>query len=68
MFLFSLYGGEKVKINALVSFAGKVTMATGEVRDVPDEIANDLIQANFAEKVTTKGTTSKKSGVKNEDK
>lgn len=62
MSLLSFYGGGKVKIKALVSFAGKVTMVAGEVRDVKDEIAEDLIQAKYAEKVTT----SKKSGVKNE--
>lgn len=39
-------------------------MAPGEIRDVPDEIADDLIQAKYAEKVTT----AKKSGAKNEDK
>lgn len=61
---FSLFGGEKVKIRALVSFAGKVTMAPGQIRDVPDDIAEDLIQAKYAEKVTT----SKKSGAKSENK
>lgn len=54
----------RLKIKALVSFAGKVTMAPGEIREVPNEIAEDLIRAGYAEKVTT----AKKSGVKNESK
>ena len=53
-----------MKIKALVSFAGIVTMGVGEVKDVPTEIANDLIQAKYAEKVNT---SSKKSGENNEN-
>lgn len=52
-----------MKIKALVSFAGVVTMGVGEVRDVPANIANDLIQAKYAEKISA----SKKSGEKNEN-
>ena len=51
-----------MKIKALVSFAGIVTMGRGEIRNVPDDIAKDLIQAKHAEKVT-----SKKSGESDEN-
>lgn len=37
-----------MKIKALVSFAGSATMAVGEIKDVPDEIAADVIRCGFA--------------------
>lgn len=39
-----------MKIKALKSFAGKYTMAMGEVANVPDPIAKDLIKCKYAEK------------------
>lgn len=45
-----------MKIKALVSFVGAVSMQQGEVREVSDELAKDLIKAKHAKKVTaTKG-------------
>ena len=41
----------KVKIKALVSFAGVVTMGVNEEREVNAEIAKDLIKAGYAEEV-----------------
>ena len=40
-----------MKIVALTGFAGKESMAMGQVKDVPDPIALDLINAGYAEKV-----------------
>ncbi len=42
-----------MKIRALVSFAGQVTMAIREEKEVPNEIAKDLIQAGHAVEVKT---------------
>ena len=36
-------------IRAIVSFAGAVSMGPGEVRDVADDLAEDLIRAGHAE-------------------
>jgi len=41
----------KVKIKALVSFAGVVTMGVNEEREVDAEIAKDLIKAGYAAEV-----------------
>lgn len=39
-----------MKLKALVSFAGKVSMYAGEVKDIKDEfIVKDLIRAGYAE-------------------
>lgn len=44
----------KTKIQALTSAAGMdYTIAAGEICELPDEIAADLIQAGFAIKVGT---------------
>jgi len=40
-----------MKIKALIPFVGQVTMGAGDTRDVPDEVAKDLIDAGYAEKV-----------------
>ena len=37
---------------ALVSFAGLVTMAQGEVRDIPEKYVNDLLNAGYIEDIT----------------
>lgn len=43
-----------MKVKALVSFAGQVTMAPGEVRDIKDKvIREDLIRAGYVEEVKT---------------
>lgn len=43
-----------MRLKALVSFAGKVSMYAGEVREVVEEhIAKDLIRAGYAEEVKT---------------
>lgn len=38
-----------MKIKALTSFAGAATMAVGEIKDVPDAVAADVIRCGFAE-------------------
>ena len=40
-------------IRAIVSFAGAVSMGPGEVRDVADDLAEDLIRAGLAEEAQT---------------
>lgn len=40
-----------MKIKALVSFAGVVTMGVNEEREVGEEIAKDLINAGYAVEV-----------------
>ena len=40
-----------MKIRAVKGFAGVVSMRVGEVKNVPDEIARDLIQAGHARAV-----------------
>lgn len=42
-----------VKVRALTPFAGLVTMGIGEVREIPDEIARDLVSCGYAEEVET---------------
>ena len=37
-----------MKIKATVSFAGRVTMKRGEIREISDEYAADLISAAYA--------------------
>lgn len=42
-------------VKALKSFAGKLSMYTGETRDIADdEIAKDLLRAGYIEKVGAK--------------
>ena len=40
-----------MKIKALISFAGAVSMRQSETRDVSDDTAKDLVRAGYAEKV-----------------
>ena len=40
-----------MKIKALISFAGTISMRQNETRDVSDDVAKDLIRAGYAEKV-----------------
>ena len=41
-----------MKVKAKTSFAGIVTMAAGETRDIPDaKIVKDLVQAGYVEEV-----------------
>ena len=37
-----------MKIKALTSFVGEVSMGPGDVADVPDEIAKSLVDAGYA--------------------
>ena len=48
-----------MEIRALRSFAGKVSMFGGETRIVSDEVARDLIQAEYAEEAKTAEKTAK---------
>ena len=40
-----------MKIKAIKSFAGKITMIPDEERNVRDELAKDLIRAGYAEQI-----------------
>ena len=52
-------------VKALVSFAGPFTMFPGEIREVSDEIAKDLLDSGYVEEIKSE---SKKKKVKiNED-
>lgn len=50
----SFIGGDRMKVKALVSFSGKVTMSKGEIKVVTKEIADDLLQAGHVEEVVAK--------------
>ncbi|WP_285397639.1 hypothetical protein [Lysinibacillus sp. fls2-241-R2A-57] len=43
-----------MKVKALVSFSGQVTMSKGEIKVVKKEIADDLLQAGHVEEVVSK--------------
>lgn len=47
-------------IKAKVSFAGLVTMASGETREVCDEVGSDLIRAGYAVEVKAGKAKNKK--------
>jgi hypothetical protein len=50
-----------LKVRALKSFAGKVTMAVGEVREIKDEvILKDLLRAEYVETVEEPKKSKKK--------
>lgn len=36
-----------MKVRATVSFAGKVSMAAGEARDIPEEVAAPLLRCGY---------------------
>lgn len=49
-----------MKVKALVSFAGMVTMARGEERDILDEnVCKDLLRAKYVEELKNKTTRRK---------
>ncbi|MFJ7408081.1 MULTISPECIES: hypothetical protein [Lysinibacillus] len=43
-----------MKVKALVSFSGSVTMSKDEVKVLSKEVAEDLLQAGHVEEVVTK--------------
>lgn len=43
-----------MKVKALVSFAGVVTMSAGEEREISLEIAKSLLKANYIEEIKKK--------------
>lgn len=53
-----------MKVKATTNFAGEICMATGEVRDVPENIAAPLLKCGYlklAEPEKAEGTSKKKS-------
>lgn len=52
------------EIKAIMPFAGVVSMAAGETKEVSNEIAADLVSAGYAEEIKTKQI--KKKGDKDE--
>lgn len=56
-----------MKVIALVSFAGAVSMIPGETREISIEIAKSLIEAKYVEEVDKPKKPSKKK-VSNESK
>ena len=42
---------KKVKVKAVIGFAGAVSMAAGEVRDVPEDVAAPLLKCGYLEAV-----------------
>lgn len=58
--------GDDVKIKALCCFVGTVCMNAGDVLDVSDDVANDLVQAGYAERAES--TKAKRKADKNENK
>lgn len=55
------------KVKAKVSFAGVVTMATGEIKEIADKaILDDLVSAGYVEEIKATPTkeTAKKKGEK----
>ncbi len=52
------------EIKAIAPFAGVVSMAAGEIREVSDGIAADLVNAGYAEEI--KGKRTQKKGDKDE--
>lgn len=55
-----------MKIKALKSFCGTVTMAMNEVKEVDDKLAENLIAVNYAVSVPDDKTDKKKKSDKNE--
>lgn len=47
-------------IKAKVSFAGLVTMAAGETREVCEEVGSDLLRAGYASEVKASKAKNKK--------
>ena len=42
---------KKVKVKAVIGFAGAVSMAAGEVRDIPEDVAAPLLKCGYLEAV-----------------
>lgn len=57
-----------MKIKALVSFAGAVSMRLGEIKEIGDDTAADLISAGYAEKLPDTGEVEKNEGKRNNGK
>ena len=55
-----------MKVKAIKSFAGVVTMGTGEEREVDSVVAKDLLRAGYVVEVEKPAKATKK-GAKNED-
>jgi len=49
-----------MKVKALVSFAGVVSMMPGETREISPEIAENLIKANYVEEVVDRQVEAEK--------
>ena len=49
-----------MKVEALTSFAGRVSMFKGEVKDIDDSLADSLAKVGYVKKLETKET--KKNG------
>lgn len=46
-----------MKVKATTNFAGEICMATGEVRDVPESVAEPLLKCGYLEAVETPAET-----------
>ena len=58
-----------MKIKALKSFCGTLTMAQGDVREYSDEtVLSDLLKAGYIEEVPAEQTSRRKAVKKNEGK
>ena len=51
---------KKVKVKAVIGFAGAVSMAAGEVRDVPEDVAAPLLKCGYLEAVDVAPATENK--------
>ena len=56
-----------MKIQAMSCFVGSICMVKGEVREVSDELASDLIAAGYAQEMEKPGKTPSKQAVKQGD-
>lgn len=56
-----------MKIQALCCFVGSICMVKGDVREVSDELASDLIAAGYAQEMEKPEETPSKKAVKQGD-
>lgn len=56
-----------MKIQALCCFVGSICMVKGDVREVSDELASDLIAAGYAQEMEKPEKTPSKKAVKQGD-
>ena len=56
-----------MKVEALTTFAGRVSMYKGEVKDIDDSLADSLARVNYVKKIEEKKET-KKNGKGNNNK